>query len=107
MKGTQKQAMLFERTAGVGRGSLNRTGLLSLRRDGLLQQAVAGKNVQTGKEMTQPVELRQHLFGNRQEIFPKLLRNLDKNNYYHTKYVRTTPGQILFNLLIQRSLGAR
>ena len=107
MKGTQKQAMLFERTAGVGRGSLNRTGLLSLRREGLLQQAVAGKNVQTGKEMTQPVELRQHLFGNRQEIFPKLLRNLDKNNYSHTKYVRTTPGQILFNLLIQRSLGAR
>jgi DNA-directed RNA polymerase beta' subunit len=80
----------------------NRTGLLSLR-----GKAVAGKNVQTGKQMTQPVELRQHLFGNRQEIFPKLLRNLDKNNYSHTKYVRTTPGQILFNLLIQRSLPAR
>jgi DNA-directed RNA polymerase subunit beta' len=78
-------------------------------------------NVQTGRGAHQPVEIRVHLLGNQQEIFTKLLRNLElrKPNSHRAcggpfqirgadkeknKYVRTTPGQILFNLLIQRSL---
>nr|ALO63380.1 beta' subunit of RNA polymerase [Carteria sp. SAG 8-5] len=62
-------------------------------------------DVETGSDHEQPLEIRLNLYGFKQEIYSKIIRNYDNKNEKITQYIRTTPGKILFNLLIQKSMN--
>jgi hypothetical protein len=61
------------------------------------------KKFETGTDREQPIEIRINCFGNRQDIFSKYLYLYDKNNIKKNQFIRTTPGKIIFNLIIKKS----
>ncbi len=61
------------------------------------------KTVETGSDQEQPIEVRVNVFGFRQDIYSKVLCHYDIQNKKLNQYIRTTPGKIIFNLLIQKS----
>jgi DNA-directed RNA polymerase beta' subunit len=61
------------------------------------------KKFENGNDREQPLEIRINLYGSRTDIFSKVLTFYDEKNNKKNQYIRTTPGKIIFNLVIQKS----
>jgi DNA-directed RNA polymerase beta' subunit len=61
--------------------------------------------IENGTDQEEPIEVRLTAFGQWQEISAHYLRFYDSKNVLVNQYMATTPGRILFNLIIQDSLN--
>ena len=60
--------------------------------------------LETGNDQEQPLEIRMNCYGNYQEIYSKFQKHYNKNNLLVNQYVSTTPGKVLFNFMVQKTL---
>jgi DNA-directed RNA polymerase subunit beta' len=58
--------------------------------------------IENGSDQTEPLEIRVSPLGNWQEISTHYHRLFDSKNIMINQYVTTTPGRILFNMLLQK-----
>nr|YP_009185049.1 beta' subunit of RNA polymerase [Characiochloris acuminata]ALO63307.1 beta' subunit of RNA polymerase [Characiochloris acuminata] len=58
--------------------------------------------LENGSDLEEPRELRINQFGNWQEISRKTYKMFDSSNLLTNQYICTTPGRILFNLILQK-----
>jgi DNA-directed RNA polymerase beta' subunit len=61
--------------------------------------------IENGNDQEEPIEVRLTTFGQWQEISAHYLRFYDSKNVLVNQYMATTPGRILFNLIIHDSLN--
>nr|QEP09214.1 RNA polymerase beta' subunit [Chlorosarcinopsis eremi] len=61
-------------------------------------------SIENGNDQEEPIEIRMASNGHWQEISANYHRFYDSNNILISQYMATTPGRILFNLLIQKIL---
>jgi len=59
---------------------------------------------ENGNDQNEPLEIRINSYGNYQEIYPKFQRHYSKNNVLINQYVATTPGKVLFNFMVKKTL---
>nr|ALO63150.1 beta' subunit of RNA polymerase [Chloromonas perforata] len=59
--------------------------------------------IENGTDQEEPLEIRVSLFGQWQEITANYHRIYDSHNNLISQYICTTPGRILFNLIIQNT----
>nr|YP_009629583.1 RNA polymerase beta' subunit [Chlorococcum tatrense]AYQ94367.1 RNA polymerase beta' subunit [Chlorococcum tatrense] len=59
--------------------------------------------IENGTDQEEPLEIRVSLFGQWQEITSNYHRIYDSHNNLISQYICTTPGRILFNLIIQNT----
>jgi DNA-directed RNA polymerase beta' subunit len=64
-------------------------------------------SIENGSDQEEPIEIRMSSNGHWQEISANYHRFYDSNNILISQYMATTPGRILFNLLIQKILFLR
>nr|ALO21044.1 beta' subunit of RNA polymerase [Lobochlamys segnis] len=60
--------------------------------------------LEINNELEQPLEIRITADGSWLEIYTNVQRNFDSKGLFINQFIRTTPGKILFNTLIQNSL---
>lgn len=58
-------------------------------------------DVDFGRELSKPREIRVGLSGSWEQIQPKYIISSNKENVQFSKFIRTTPGRIVLNLMIQ------
>jgi len=61
-------------------------------------------NIENGTDQEDPLEIRLSSFGQWQEITSNYHRIFDSKNNLISQYICTTPGRILFNLIIQKTI---
>jgi DNA-directed RNA polymerase subunit beta' len=61
--------------------------------------------IENGNDHQEPSEIRVNLYGNYTEIYSKSQKYYDQNNFLLNQYVATTPGKVLFNVMIKKSLN--
>jgi DNA-directed RNA polymerase subunit beta' len=59
--------------------------------------------IENGNDNEEPLEIRLNSYGNYREIYSKSQTHYDKKNFFINQYVSTTPGKVLFNVMIQKS----
>ena len=59
--------------------------------------------IENGNDNEEPLEIRLNSYGNYREIYSKSQKHYDKQNFFINQYVSTTPGKVLFNVMIQKS----
>jgi DNA-directed RNA polymerase beta' subunit len=60
--------------------------------------------VENGSDQEEPIEIRVDLYGNWKEIYNKSQKTYNSKNQRSSQYILTTPGKILFNQIIHKSL---
>ncbi len=60
--------------------------------------------LENGNDQEQPLEIRMNCYGNYQEIYSKFQKHYNKDNILVNQYVSTTPGKVLFNFMVQKTL---
>ena len=60
--------------------------------------------IENGSDLEEPIEIRLNAIGNWKEIYNKSHKNYNYKNILCSHYILTTPGKILFNQIIQKSL---
>jgi DNA-directed RNA polymerase subunit beta' len=60
--------------------------------------------LENGSDQEEPIEIRLDSLGNWKEIYNKSQKSYDSKNSLISQYILTTPGKILFNQIIQKSI---
>jgi len=60
--------------------------------------------IENGADQEEPIEIRMDSYGNWKEIYNKSQKSYNPKNKRSLQYILTTPGKILFNQIIQKSL---
>ena len=68
-----------------------------------LKWTIAGF-IDNGSDQEEPIEIRLDSFGNWKEIYSKSQKRYNLKNICLVHYIFTTPGKIIFNLVIQKAL---
>ena len=60
--------------------------------------------IENGADQEEPIEIRVDSYGNWKEIYNKSQKSYNSKNKRSLQYILTTPGKILFNQIIQKTL---
>jgi DNA-directed RNA polymerase beta' subunit len=60
--------------------------------------------IENGSDQEEPIEIRLDSLGNWKEIYNKSQKSYDSKNSLISQYILTTPGKILFNQIIHKSI---
>ena len=60
--------------------------------------------IENGNDKQKPREIRVNYYGNYVEIYSKFEKHYDKDHTLINQYIATTPGKVLFNFMIQKTV---